>query len=307
MWFKNLVLYRFTKPFTLSNEDLDQQLESKAFRPVGDLEPSFMGWEFPLGRDGQERVHTTNGYFMLCARKEDKILPASAVKEVVDSRALEIEEKEGRKVRGKERANIKDEVLLEMMPKAFTRNSRTYAYIDPKGGWMVVDAGSPKKAEELTSLLRETIGSLPIVPLNVEQAPSAVMTAWLKDGGEPANFNIEDECELRDPGEDGGTVKARKQDLGSDEIRSHLDAGKMVTRLALTFDDRMTFVLDETLAVKRLKFLDLVQDEAADRNAETAAESFDADFAIMALELNRFFPDLIEAFGGEQQAEGLSE
>ncbi len=306
MWFKNLYLYRFSTPFSLSAEDLGEQLSSKEFRPVGQLEPSFTGWEKPLGREGQLLVHETNGYVMICARTEQKILPAAAVNEVVASRAQEIEDKEGRKVRGKERANLKDEVLMDMMPRAFTKSSRTFAYIDAKGGWLVVDAGSPNKAEEITGLLRETIGTLPIVPLTLANAPSAVMTGWLTNGGEPEDLNIEDECELRDPGEDGGIIRARKHDLASDEIRVHLDAGKIVTKLALTFDERMSFIIDETGAVKRVKFLDVVQDDAGDRDAESGAEAFDGDFAIMTLELNRFFPRLIDAFGGEAEIEGLS-
>ncbi|MCB1734300.1 MAG: recombination-associated protein RdgC [Gammaproteobacteria bacterium] len=303
MWFRNLALYRFSTPFTLNAEQLDDQLAAKATRPIGALEPSVMGWAPPLGRESNLLVHATGRYRMICARKEEKIMPAAAVNEVLAARVQEIEDKEGRKVRGKERANLKDEVIFDMLPRAFSKSSQSFAYIDPKGEWLIVDAGTPKKAEEITSLLRETLGSLPIAPLSVATAPSAVMTGWLTVGGVPPEFNIEDECELRDPGEDGGLVRVRKHDLGSDEIRVHLDAGKLVTRLALTFDDRINFVIDEQMLVKRIKFLEVVQDAASETDAETAAERFDGDFAVMSLEIARFLPRLIEAFGGEAEAE----
>ena len=305
MWFKNLFLYRFTQPFTLSAELLDEKLSGKAFQPVDKLSLSSTGWTEPLGHEGEQFVHTTNGYMMVCLRKEEKILPPAAIREILDARALEIEQKENRTIRGKERANLRDEVLLDMMPRAFTKNSRIFAYIDTKGGWMVVDAASVGKADEFVATLRETLEHLHVTPLAMANDPSAIMTSWLNDGGIAADLEIEDECELRDPAEDGGIIRVRKQDLGSGEIRTHLDAGKMVTRLALTYDERISFVLDSSMALKRLKFLDLVMDEAGDIDSESAAARFDGDFSIMTLELSRFFPQLLEALGGEAEEQQL--
>jgi recombination associated protein RdgC len=305
MWFKNLFLYRFTQSFTLSADTLDEKLSGKAFQPVDKLSLSSTGWTEPLGHEGEQFVHTTNGYMMVCLRKEEKILPPAAIREILDARALEIEQKENRTIRGKERANLRDEVLLDMMPRAFTKNSRIFAYIDTKGGWMVVDAASVGKADEFVAILRETLENLHVTPLAMANDPSVIMTSWLNDGGIAADFEIEDECELRDPAEDGGIVRVRKQDLGSAEIRTHLDAGKMVTRLALTYDERISFVLDSSMALKRLKFLDLVMDEAGDIDSESAAARFDGDFSIMTLELSRFFPQLLEALGGEAEEQQL--
>jgi recombination associated protein RdgC len=299
MWFKNLSLYRFTQPFTLDPEALDARLARHAFRPVGGLEPSFTGWVPPLGHEGSQRVHAAGGFVMVCACREERIMPAAAVRQELESRAREIEAREGRRVRGRQRAEMKDQVIFEMLPRAFTRSALSFAYLDPRGGWLVVDAGSTRKAEEVTGLLRDSLGSLHVVPLTTATAPSLVMTGWLTTGDIPTGLSIEDECDLLDPGEERGTVRVRRQDLASDEIRAHLEAGKRVTRLALTFEDRLSFVLDEGLSVKRLRFLDVVQDTAREVEAETAAERFDADFSVMSLELARFLPRLVEAFGGE--------
>jgi len=298
MWFKNLCLYRLTKPFDLTAEELDEKLSERIFRPIGKLEIAFTGWAEPLGDAGSQLVHSSGGCMMLCTRKEEKILPAAAVRELLDARAQEIEDKEGRKVRGKEKQRLKDEVLMDMMPRAFSKNNRNYAYIDTRQGWMIIDSGNFNRAEEFISLLRETLGSFPVVPITVASAPSAIMTDWLTKDTSPTDISIDDEVELRDPEQDGGIVKIRRQSLSSDEISVHLEAGKLVTQLALTFDDRMSFVLNEQLQVKRIRFTDTVLEEAEDTTADTAAERFDADFALMNLEFSRFIPRLLEIFGG---------
>lgn len=301
MWFKNLTLYRFAQPFDLDPEALEEKLSEKLFRPLGDMEPAFTGWTEPLGKDGQQLVHTLGNCMLLCARKEEKILPAAAVRELVEARAVEIEEKEGREVRAKERRELKETVLLEMIPRAFSKSSRQYAYIDRKQGWLVVDTAVASRAEAFIDLLRECLGTFSVVPLQVEEAPDAILTGWLKQGSVPAEVQIEDECELRDLVEDGAIVRVRREDLLSDEIRVHLDAGKRVTRLALTWDERVSFVLDEKFQLRRLRFQDVVLDEAGESGAETAAERFDADFALMTGEFSRFLPRLIELFGGQDK------
>ncbi len=298
MWFKNLCLYRLTKPFELSAEALNEELSQRSFRPIGKLEAAFTGWSEPLGDEGTQLVHSSGACIMLCTRKEEKILPAAAVRELLEARAQEIEAKEGRKVRGKEKQRLKDEVLLDMMPRAFSKNTRSYAYIDTQHGWMIVDSPSLNKAEDFISLLRETLGSFPVVPVMVANAPNTVMTDWLANNSCPADLSIDDEVELRDPEQDGGIVKIRRQDLGSDEISVHLEAGKRVAQLAVTFDDRISFMLNEQLQLKRIRFTDSVLEEAEDVDAETSAQRFDADFAIMHLEFARLIPRVLEIFGG---------
>ncbi|WP_456416385.1 recombination-associated protein RdgC [Thiolapillus sp.] len=302
MWFRNLILYRLTQPFDLHPEALEERLEKKPFRPVMDMEPAFTGWTEPLGKEGRQLVHSLGNCILLCARKEEKILPAAAVRELVEARAAEIEEREERKVRAKERRELRETVLLEMIPRAFSKSSCQYAYIDSKNGWLVVDSASPGRAEELIDLLRECLGSFPVVPLQVREAPDAIMTEWLQQGETPAEVQIGDECELRDLVEDGAIVRVRREDLFSEEIRAHLEAGKRVMRLALTWDERVSFVLDEKFQLRRLRFQDVVLDEAGEAGAETFAERFDADYRLMTGELNRLLLRLTTLFGGEEQA-----
>lgn len=300
MWFRNLQLYRLNAPFDLSAERLDEQLQTGAFRPCTSLEISSMGWDRPLGRHGRALTHAANGCIMVCARNEEKVLPQAVVREIVDERIEEIETEQMRRVPRKERMALRDEVLQDLLPKAFTRSSRIFAYIAPREGWLVVDASSVRKAEELLTLLRKGLGSLPATPLTVNTAPAAVMTGWLQGQGLPGDFVLGDECELRDPAQDGGIVRCRRQDLGGEEIRTHLQAGKQVARLAVAWNERLACILGEDLAVRRLRFLDVVQEEARQTEAGDAQARFDADFALMTLELSRFIPRLVEVFGGEQ-------
>ncbi len=164
---------------------------------------------------------------------------------------------------------------------------------------LVVDAASAKKAEDLLSQLRKCLGSLPVVPMTATAKPAGVMTQWLTDNASPKDILIEDECELRSPEEEGAIIRCKRHDLALPEIKNHLDSGKQVIKLAMSWAERLSFVLDENLAVKRLKFLDLIQDQAADIEAFDETEQFDADFSIMTAELAQFLPRLLELFNAE--------
>lgn len=302
MWFKNLCFYKLESDFPFDAENLEQRLERHAFQPCGKLDLDSGGWTAPIGDGHESLVHAANGYLMVCLKEESKILPAAVIKEALTERVQLIEEQEMRKVRKREKDRLKDEVLLDMLPRAFSRSRRTYAYIDPHDGWLVVDASSWKKAEELTERLRDALGSLPIVPPQLDTAPQAVMTRWLATDQVPSDFGIGDECVLTDPQLEGAEVRCKRLDLSSSEVKTHLKAGKLVSRLALDWQERMSFVLDADMSVKRLKFSDVVQDDSGDTEAESAAERFDADFSIMTLELARLIPRLMTVIEGKGEA-----
>lgn len=302
MWFKNLSIFRLTEAFTLTPDELEAKLQALAFRPTGPHEEFSFGWTPPLAKASNPLVYSSNGFMMLCGKKEEKVLPTAVVNEMVQEKISDAEEKQGHKLSKKERSAIKDELIFELLPKAFTFSRKTYAYIDPKGGWLIVDAASAKSAEDLLSHLRKCLGSLPAVPLSTVENPSLVMTGWLLNDQAPEDIVIEDECELRSPGEEGGIIRCKRHDLAVPEIKNHLDSGKLVIKLAVKWADRLSFVMDEHLAIKRVRFLDLIQDQVAEVDAESDAERFDVDFSIMSLELASFLPRLLELFGGENPA-----
>ncbi len=303
MWFRNARVFRFTKPFAITAEELEEKLGADAFKPCGPQETSRQGWVPPLGKHGEQLVHSAGGYHLIALRKEEKILPGPVVKEAVEERAEAIEFEQSRKVRRKEKDEIKEQVMLEMLPQAFSRNRRCYAYLAPQDGVLVVDAGSAKQAEDLASTLRKSLGSLPVRPPAVEQAPAFTFTGWLNETIDlPGSIVLGSECELKDPSEDGGVVRCKGLDLRADEIRNHLDAGMQVTKLALTWDDNVSFVLDEELGIRRLKFGETLQEQLDDVDVDDAVAKFDAAFTLMTLELSRLIPGLLEALGGEDRS-----
>lgn len=299
MWFKNLAVYRFSENFSLKNDELEQNLLALAFKSCAAHDEFSFGWISPMGKSGDGLIHACNGYIMLCAKKEEKVIPASVINEMLQDKISEIEENEGRKIPQKERNRIKDELIFELLPRAFSFSKKTFAYLDLKGGWLVVDAASPKKAEDLLSLLRKSLGSLPVVPVTTDLKPSLVMTDWLLNNSSPKDILIEDECELRSPEEDGSIIRCKRHDLGLPEIKNHLDNGKLVIKLALNWSDRLSFILDENLSIKRLKFLDLIEEQLSEIETDDDIHQFDAEFSIMTVEIDHLLTRLLQLFSAE--------
>lgn len=301
MWFKSLLIYRFTKPFTLSPEEIHEKLGEREFSPCGSQEMSTSGWVKPLGQQGSELVHVTNGCIMVCSQRQEKVLPAAVVNEALEEKVLTLREQEDRKPSRKERVDMKEELIFEMLPRAFARSRKQYAYIDPANGWLIVDGASHKRAEELIVLLRECLGSMPVIPVAAKNTAHHTMTHWLKTTA-PASFELGGECELIDAADETAVIRCKNQDLASKEILNHIDSGMLVSKLALNWSESLDFMVDDQLTIKRLRFSDLILEKAGDIYTDTAAEQFDVDFSIMSAELARFIPALLEAFGGEDRS-----
>lgn len=299
MWFKNLTLLRLVEPFPFTAEVLAARLERYAFQPCPNHQPSVAGWTPPLGRKAVDLVHGANGRLLLCLKTEEKVLPAQVVNQALAERIAAIEDQQGRMVRRREKQELRDQIVQDLLPRALTRSRLGYGYLDPAAGWLAVDSASPRGVEEITGMLRQTLDSLPVASLGVAWSPTAIMTAWVAAGGVSAEFALGDVCELREGGDAGGIVRCRGQDLTGDEMRVHLQAGKQVTRLGLIWDERIAFVLDEALVVRRLQFLDVVRESLRDITTPSPEAVFDAEFTLMTGELALLLPRLLELFGGE--------
>ena len=306
MWFKNLLIYRLTQDLPFDAQVLETALATKLARACSSQELATYGFVAPFGKgEDAPLVHVSQDFLLIAARKEERILPSSVVRDALKEKVEEIEAEQMRKVYKKERDQLKDEIIQAFLPRAFIRRSATFAAIAPKQGLILVNASSPKRAEDLLSTLREVIGSLPVRPLAVKVAPSAVMTEWVKTQKAADNFFVLDECELRDTHEDGGIIRCKRQDLTSDEIQLHLSTGKVVTQLSLAWQDKLSFVLDDKLVVKRLKFEDLLQDQAEQDGGDDDLGQQDASFTLMMLTFGEFLPQLFEALGGEETPQGI--
>ena len=306
MWFKNLLSYRLTQEVPFEAEALEAALASKPARPCASQELTTYGFVAPFGKgEDAPLVHVSGEFLLIAARKEERILPSSVVNDAVKEKVEEIETEQMRKVYKKERDQIKDEIIQAFLPRAFIRRSMIFAAIAPRLGMILVNSASAKRAEDLLSTLREVMGSLPVRPATVKIAPVATMTDWVKSQQAAEGFYVLDECELRDTHEDGGIVRCKRQDLTSDEIQLHLGTGKVVTQLSLAWQDKLSFVLDDKMVIKRLKFEELLQEQAEQDGGDEAQQQFDASFLLMMMTFSEFLTVLFEALGGEEIPQGV--
>ncbi|QIK36775.1 recombination-associated protein RdgC [Caldichromatium japonicum] len=282
-----------------SADELAEVLAARPFRPCGPLELASQGWIPPLGEETAALVHTVSQCHLICARRQERLLPAAAVNEALAERISAIEAEELRPVGRAERRRLREQLIDTMLPHAFTRSRLARLYLDAEGGWLVVDAASNKQAEELVSLLRETLGSLPIRRPMPQRPVVQTLTTWLLDGEVPEGFALGDACELREGGEQGGVVRCSRQDLLTEEVRHHLRAGKQVTRLALVWDEGLSFVLSEDLALRRLRLADALL-EGLDDDEMTPAQRLDAEFALLSLQLRALLGRFAAIFGLER-------
>lgn len=298
MLFRNLTLMRVSPDVAKTIKDIEPTLDQHKLHPVGSLEMESHGFVSPYGEtDGEARplVQVSLPYVLMSVGGEHKLLPGGVVNGAVRKKVAKIQAEEARKVGGKERKRIKEDVITDMLPRAFVSSSTQAFYVDTKTGWVVIDAAGGKSAESAITKLREALGSFPAVPLAPEESPRILMTDWVANGNLPEHLTIGDECELKDAGDSkGASIRAKNQDLSTDEIKEHLRAGKQVVQLGLTYKDRLTFMLDENLIIRKFKFLDVAMDTLS--QTEDAASEQDATFALMTLEVTDFVEYLATVF-----------
>ena len=297
MFFKNLQIYRLAG-FSMTAAVLEQALAPQQFTPATSMDLVRQGWAPPRAA-GTPLVHAVGGQFLLQLKTEKKLLPSTVVNQVAAARALEMEEAQGFAPGKKAMKELKERVTDELLPRAFAILSSTAVWIDPINGWLVVDAASPAKADEVVKLLLKSVDKLPLESLRVMRSPVGAMTEWLQADESPAGFTVDQDAIMRATGESKAQVAYKRHTLEADDIRRHIAAGKQCTRLAMTWSDKISFVLDESLAIKSIKPLEIIK-ESATRNDD---ERFDSDFALMSGELAKMLADLVEALGGEAEVD----
>lgn len=298
MWFKNLVVYRLGAEWTISAAELEDRCAQRALQPCGAFDMQTRGWVHSSA--AKRYVHTTNGQHLIALGVEQKLLPASIIRQVASERAVELEQQQGYPVGRRQMRELKERVTEELRARALTRRTMTRAWIDPANGWFVVDAAGDARAEAVVETLRETLGgSLPVQFLDVERSPQTAMAAWLMLGDAPLKFTIDQDLELQSVDKTKATIRYARFPLDGKEIRTHLQSGMYATRLGLTWNDRIAFVLTEKLQLKRIEFLGVSKEKPEEGTEISAEEQFDMDFALMSGELSRMLAELAQALGGE--------
>lgn len=302
MFFSNLVVYKFKTdlPLNYTQAGLEEALSQDKFRPCGNQELQTVGWTKAFGKHGETLAQFSDEYILLCARTEQKSMPARALNELVESRVAVIEVEEGRTVKKREKSEIKENVFFSMLESAFSYSTYQFGFIDMSRGLLVVNTSSFNKAEEFAALLRKSIGTLPIMPAFNDIDLDFHLTSWLTDFKAPKNFEIGGDVELEDALDSGSQIKFKGYDLSCDEVKSHLEGYKRVTKLSLDWGERLGFTLESSGLIKRVKFSDGIKEENADIPSEDMAVKLDADFLLCAVEMTDLIGELLLINDGKE-------
>ncbi|OUL59175.1 recombination-associated protein RdgC [Pseudoalteromonas ulvae] len=297
MWFSNLICYKFKQDISYAQDDFEKALEQDTFRPCGSQDLSTFGWTKALGKHGHSLSHFSQNAILVCAKREEKVLPAAVINDLLAEKIEHIEIEENRPVKKKEKDELKENLLHSLLPQAFKKSSLQFAFIDLEKGWLVVNSGSFNKAEELLALLRKSLGTLPVVPAFVNFDLGLFLTNWLTEFNPPEGFAIGQDAELVEADENGGQVKLKQHDLASDEVKNHLENGKVVTKLAFDWRERVKFMLQDDGSIKRLNYSETLKEENADIPKEDMAVKLDADFILASEEIKLLLEELVSSLG----------
>lgn len=296
MWFRSLSFFRLSADFVIDESKLAQQLVKFPFTRCSGLDWFTEGWVPPAGHLDSP-VYTHRDRSIVSLRREDKVLPGSVIKDALEEKVTGIEEAELRKVGRKEKLALKEQITDDLLPRAFTKSKRTTAYVDRENGWLVVDTSTASAAEALVSKLREALPPFPAALPRTKISPHSAMTDWLASGEVAGGFELDSECWLADSSENGASVRFARMDLTADEVKQHIATGKQVVSIGLIWRERIRFILTEHLQLKRLQFLDVLQEEASQSGDDLAA-LFEGTFLLMSEELGDLLNELVELLGG---------
>ena len=303
--FKNALIYRITQWSAPATADIEDRLGSARFAECGATQLESSGWVEPRGGDATQNKHgvlieNVGGQLMLRLAVERKAVPGSVVKNALSQRLDKVEADTGRRPKGKQAKELKEEVIQDLLPRAFPRRSNTLIWVDPKAQLVWVNAASLKKADGIvTQLVALLGGGIALTLLQTQISPATAMAEWLTSKEAPPGFSIDRECELKQPDSEKATVKYSRHTLDIDQVAEHIQQGKLPTQVAMTWEGRVSFVLTETMTLKRIKPLDVVMEATAPASTGSKDDAFDANVAIVTGELGKLFPDLLAALGGE--------
>jgi len=303
--FKNALLYHIDPSQAPALAELEARLAGAPFIECGATQTESAGWVPPRGDRHAALAEQVGGQLILALCTETKAVPGSAVKTALESRLDRLEAETGRRPKGRQTKALKEEIVHDLLPRAFPKRATTAVWIDARAGRMLVAAASLKRADGVVTRLVDLLGG-GIAPrlLQTALSPATAMAGWLQEQQAPAGFSIDRDCELKLPEGEKATVRYARHTLELAEIGEHIRQGKRPTQLALTWRGRVSFVLTETGALRRIQWLDGLL-EGAGAAAGRAEDGFDADVAIATGALRQMIPDLIEALGGVQ-AEGAA-
>jgi recombination associated protein RdgC len=293
MWFKQAQIFKLSQPMAYDPEVLQAALTRLAFSPCLPSFSSSHGWAAPIDQDDAPLVHASDGFMLFTLQVEEKVLPATVIRQAVNERVKKMQAEYDRKISRREKTDLKEEITQSLLPRAFSRFSRINAYIDTKRQWLVVDTASSTKLELFSKMFQRSCPDDQFAPLSLRKLPP-ILTSWVLNQSYPGVFGIEKSAVLRDPNLVTRQVRCQQQDLFSSAIKNLIKEGFEISQLSINWQDRVVFQLDEFGALKTIRYLDEILALAKDHYSETESERFDADFFIMTKTLTQLFDDLYE-------------
>jgi recombination associated protein RdgC len=295
MWFKQAQIFQLTNAIPFQSQALEDKLEPLAFRPCLPSFASGHGWTSPQEQEGAALVHAANGYLLICMQLEEKVLPATVIRQELNERVSDIQTQQERKVSQKEKRELKEEIIIAFLTRAFSKLSRVYGLIDTKNDWLILDTTSASRIEKFLALFKKSMGETTYQSIETKKvAPE--LTQWVSQGHAPKAFAIDQSCVLRDPQQQTRTVRCQHQDLSVEAIQAFLADGFEVHQLLLNWQDKMTFTLVDDFTLKAIRYHEEVISLAKDSYSETEQEQFDADFFIVTELLSELFALLLKTF-----------
>jgi recombination associated protein RdgC len=296
MWFKQAQFFQLAEPISYDADALAAKLDQLAFTPCLPSLPSSHGWVCPVegGSEDGPLVHAASGYMMFCLQIEEKILPGSVIRQTVTEKVKELETVGERKIGSKEKANLKEQITFSLLPRAFSRFIRIYAYIDTKSQFMALSTVNTAKTEQFMELFKKCVHE-DIHAFELKKL-APIMTNWISENRDPSQFSVEKTCVLQDPKQQNRIVRCQQQDLSASSIQDFIKEGYEVKKLALAWQDRMNFVLSENFSISNIQFQDAILDQVKEIETETKQQKFDADFFIMTETFGHLLRDLLPLF-----------
>jgi recombination associated protein RdgC len=295
--FKSAFIYKIEQWAQPEWAEVTARLEGEHFVACSASQTASMGWVAPRGKKQGALLESVAQQWILKLCTETKAVPASAIKVRLDEQLDLIEKQTGRRPKGQQTKEVKEDVVNELLPRAFPKRSATLVWVAPGAGLVWVGTASTTKADAVVTRLIDVLGGgLMLKQVQTQHSPTMAMAEWLTSREAPSGFSVDRECELKQPDSEKAAVRYARHTLDIDEVGEHVKQGKLPTQLALTWRGRVSFVLTDTLALKKIKLLDVVLEGAS--VTQSADDGFDADVALTAGELGPLVADLIDALGG---------
>lgn len=306
MWFKQAKFFNINAKLPYSAESLNEKLQNLAYSPCLPSLPATQGWATPIDSEDASFVHDLDHYWVICLQTEEKILPTTVVRDEVKKQIKEIESARDAKVTRKEKTQLTEETTQTLLPRAFSKVTRNYAYIDTKNHWLALDTTSPGKIKQFIDFLNRTAPELSVKAFETKKV-APILTHWLTTQQYPNSFSINESCLLGDPNNEKRSIRCQSQNLFTNSIQNIIKEGLMANQLSLTWHDKLDFNLTHEFAITGIRYQDELKSQAEEAVLESMTHRFDADCLVMAGTLSAMFVELLPLFKAEKEMEAVLE